>query len=60
MAEEFNDSYESEQGKSKSNIFLIVVLIFVVLCCCCCAAVAALYYGIEPAFQLLGISIPWY
>jgi hypothetical protein len=59
MAEEFGEPMVQDQNRSKPNIFLIVVLVIIILCCCCCAVAAALFYGTEPAMELLGIPIPW-
>jgi len=36
MAEEFGNPIESEEGQSKSRIWIIVAVIVVILLCCCC------------------------
>jgi len=60
MAEEFGTPITPAEGGKKTNTVLIAVAVIVVLCCCCCAAAVALYYGIEPAMDALGIPVPWY
>ena len=59
MAEEFGTPISPEEG-GKNKTLLIVVSVVVVLCICCCVAGVALYYGIEPAMEWLGVPIPWY
>lgn len=60
MAQEFDPVIAPEGDSSKRNTALIMMLVAVVLVCCCCFGCAALYYGLEPVMEFLGIPIPWY
>ncbi len=59
MADEFDPIIVPEEG-SKRNTALIMMIVAVVLVCCCCFGFAALYYGIEPVLEALGMPVPWY
>ena len=59
MAQELDPIVTPEEGP-KRNTALIIAVVAVVLVCCCCVSCAAVYYGIEPAMEFLGIPIPWY
>ena len=59
MSDEFGEPITQEPGGTKRNILLIIVVIIILLCCCCLAGFLGLYYGTEPAMELLGIPIPW-
>jgi hypothetical protein len=60
MAQEFDPAIQPQGDSSKRNTALILMIVAVILICCCCVSCAALYYGIEPVMQALGIPIPWY
>jgi hypothetical protein len=60
MAGEFDPVMAPQEDTPKTRTLLIVLIVAVVIVCCCCFGCAAIYFGIEPVMEALGMPIPWY
>lgn len=52
------DDNASVDEKKNKTLWIILIVVFVIFCLCC-GCLAAIYFGIEPLMNILGIPIPW-